>query len=72
MVTRPSEEEGVAEHVRVTAAADALSIGGEWAPERRPSQLGCGSGLGLSEKEDWVGGPGWIPEHLELQQRDAD
>lgn len=27
---------------------------------------------GVSEKEDWVGGPGWIPEHLELQQRDAD
>lgn len=51
VVTRPSEEEGVADHVRVTAAADALSSGGGWAPERRPSQLGCGSRLGSVRKK---------------------
>lgn len=41
VVTRSSEEEGVADHVRVTAAADTLCSGGGWAPERRPSLLEC-------------------------------
>lgn len=48
----------MADHVRVTTPADAVSSGREWAPEKRPSKLGFGSGLQSVRNE--IGRWAWL------------